>query len=249
MRLLKLSSEGSLSLTEDLDNIHIPSYAILSHTWGADGDEVTFDDMQNERARNKPGYAKLEFCAERAREDRIDHFWVDTCCINKANLTELSEAITSMFRWYQDAAKCYVYLTDVSSRKQDVNDATATAWEGSFLRSRWFTRGWTLQELLAPKTVQFFSQERELLGSKTSLLQQIAGITGVPRKALEGTPLTRFTVDEKLRWAKCRQTKKPEDKAYSLFGIFDVSLPVLYGEGEEAAFYRLKKDINERHGV
>lgn len=248
MRLLHFSLEGTFCLTDDLnDDLHaIPRYAILSHTWGAANAEVTFDDIQNRAATNKTGYAKLEFCAERARKDGIDHFWIDTCCINKANLSELSEAITSMFRWYRNAAKCYVFLADVSSSKRDVNGETDPTWEKSFHSSRWFTRGWTLQELLAPRIVEFFSRERVLLGRKDTLVQQIHEITGIPTTALHGKSVMSFSIEQRFAWAEKRQTTKAEDKAYCLFGIFNVYLPLIYGEGQENAIGRLKKEIGGR---
>lgn len=115
MRLLRCDVQGIISLTKDLV-ADIPDYTILSHTWSEhDEDEVTFSDLQDATGRQKEGWAKLRFCAEQARQDGgLEHFWVDTCCINKANYTELSEAITSMFRWYRGAAKCYVCLSNVS---------------------------------------------------------------------------------------------------------------------------------------
>jgi hypothetical protein len=118
MRLLKFNDRGTLSLTEDLHE-NIPSYAILSHTWGEDKDEVTFDDLKQDSFQAKAGYVKIRFCAEYAKKDKLEHFWVDTCCINKANNTEYSEAINSMFRWYRDATQCYVYLSDVSIHNVD----------------------------------------------------------------------------------------------------------------------------------
>jgi Heterokaryon incompatibility protein (HET) len=243
MRLLTIDSRGELGLTEDLlDNI--PPYAILSHTWGADHDEVTFDDLRNGLNKSRAGYAKIRFCGEQARKDKIDYFWVDTCCINKANHAELSEAITSMFRWYRDALKCYVYLPDVSAPKRDNNGQTQRTWESAFRASRWFTRGWTLQELLAPGSVEFFSREEELLGDKKMLEQEIHEITDIPITALHGTSLSHFPVDERLRWAAKRDTKRKEDKAYCLLGIFDIFMPLIYGEGDNA-FIRLKKKINK----
>ena len=130
MRLLKLGSRGELSLTKNLIK-DIPLYAILSHTWGADDDEVTFNDLQNGSGKSKAGYAKIQFCGEQARKDGLQYFWVDTCCIDKPNHTELSEAINSMFRWYRDAVKCYVYLSDVSARKRDNNNQTQRTWESA----------------------------------------------------------------------------------------------------------------------
>jgi Heterokaryon incompatibility protein (HET) len=241
MRLLKVGRCGELSLTEDFVH-NIPPYAILSHTWGADKDEVTFDDLVKGLGKSKHGYTKMEFCGKQARKDGLEYIWVDTCCINKANHTELSEAITSMFRWYHDAAKCYVYLSNVSARKRDNNGQTQRTWESAFRISKWFTRGWTLQELLAPKSVEFFSREGDLLGDKNMLEQQIHEITGIPITALRGSPLPHFSINERLRWAAKRETKKKEDKAYCLLGIFDIFMPLLYGEGENA-FIRLQKEI------
>jgi len=258
MRLLHSSPQGTIHLTDDLndDDPHaIPRYAILSHTWGANTDEVTFDDVQHGVARDKIGYAKLEFCAEQARKDGIDHFWIDTCCINKASDPELSQAIRSMFRWYRNAVKCYVFLADVSSSKRDVNGGTDRAWRKSFRSSKWFTRGWTLQELLAPKIVEFFSRERVFLGCKATLVQQIHEITGIPAAALhsksvvngssvvDSKPVEDFSLEERFAWAAKRQTKRAEDKAYCLFGIFGVQLPVLYGEGPEEAMRRLQREV------
>src|ERR1700744_2108755 len=137
MRLLKIGSRGELSLTKDLID-DIPSYAILSHTWGADDEEVTFSDLKDGSSRDKAGYAKIQFCGEQARKDGLQYFWVDTCCIDKANHAELSEAIASMFRWYRDAGKCYVYLSDVEVHNDD-NPQTQQAWESEFRNSRWFT--------------------------------------------------------------------------------------------------------------
>lgn len=170
----------------------------------------------------------IEFCAEQARKAGIDHFWIDTCCINKASEPELSRAIRSMFRWYQNAVKCFVFLADVSSSNRDVNGGSGHCWEKSFRSSRWFTRGWTLQELLAPLTVEFFSQDRVSLGSKATLVQQIHEITGIPTAALCGRrSVLDFSIEERFGWAKKRLTKRAEDQAYCLFGIFDVQLPVL----------------------
>lgn len=239
MRLLKFDDQGELSLTGDLQD-DIPLYAILSHTWGDDKDEVDFDDLKHKSFMNKAGYAKIRFCGEQAKKDKLQYFWVDTCCINKANNTEYSEAINSMFRWYRDAVKCYVYLANVSISVGE--DHTERTWERSFRNSKWFTRGWTLQELLAPASVEFFSQEGERLGSRSTLEQQIHEITGIPIAALRGTLLSQFSVDERMRWALKRNTKKKEDKAYCLLGIFAIFMHPIYGEGDHA-FIRLNKEL------
>ena len=205
MRLLKHSLRGAVSLTKDLVD-DIPAYAILSHTWGEDDDEVTFDDLKKRQGKRKVGYNKIRFCGMQAEKDSLQHFWVDTCCINKANHAELSEAVTSMFRWYSSAAKCYVYLSDVSADSDD-NEQAQHRWEPAFRKSRWFKRGWTLQELLAPASVEFFSQEGRLLGSKTTLEMLIHDITQIPIIALRGDPVSYFTVNERLRWTSGRNTK------------------------------------------
>src|SRR6266702_4018572 len=121
MRLLKLEASGEFSLTEFIGD-SVPQYAILSHTWGADDDEVTFKDLMDHAGKNKAGYAKIQFCAKQAANNGLQYFWVDTCCIDKSSSAELTEAINSMFRWYRQAAKCYVYLSDVSIRDYDKNN-------------------------------------------------------------------------------------------------------------------------------
>ena len=158
MRLLQSDSDGNLSLTESFED-DIPEYAILSHRWEAG--EVTFKDLIDGTSKGKAGYGKIQFCGEQARRDELEYFWVDTCCIDKSSSAELSEAINSMFRWYQKAARCYVYLSDVWTGDRKASDASAECtWESAFRASKWFTRGWTLQELLAPRSVEFFSRER-----------------------------------------------------------------------------------------
>jgi Heterokaryon incompatibility protein (HET) len=245
MRLLELTSHGELRLTEFVGD-SIPPYAILSHTWAEDGNEITFDDLGTDIDKNTAAYKKLKFCGDQAVNDGLRYFWVDTCCINKLNPIELQQAINSMFRWYRDAAKCYVYLSDVSIYESGNNQTSQLSWELAFRTSRWFTRGWTLQELIAPELVEFFSEQGNLLGDKKSLEQQIHEITWIPVQALQGRSLLYFTVDERMLWAKNRQTKYEEDKVYSLQGIFDVCMPLLYGEGEERAFIRLREEINRR---
>lgn len=245
MRLLQLSDDGILSQTKDLVVAHtIPPYAILSHTWGADTDEVTFEDLSKGTGQHKPGYEKIKFCGERAKQDDLQYFWIDSCCINKANYTELSQAINSMFRWYQNAAKCYVYLSDVSVNIPDrASQLFESPYEHAIRQSRWFTRGWTLQELLAPSSVEFFSKEGERLGDKESLERQITETTGIAPRALQGTPLSLFSVTERISWAARRETTIEEDQVYCVLGIFNVHLPLIYGEGMEKAMRRLRKEV------
>jgi hypothetical protein len=242
MRLLYTTSDERLRWTEDLIGKKIPPYAILSHTW-KEGQEATFKDLQNYSnieevdAKVREGYRKIFFCAQQAKHDNLNHFWVDTCCIDKANNTELSKAINSMFRWYQNAEKCYVFLSDVR------NDTLEGDGESAFKQSRWFGRGWTLQELLAPHSVEFFSRNGVRLGDKESLKHTIHEVTGIPFKALLGSDMSEFDVAKRFSWAANRQTTEEEDGAYCLFGIFGVHLPLIYGEGRERALRRLKKEI------
>jgi NB-ARC domain/Heterokaryon incompatibility protein (HET) len=245
MRLLERRSDGGFSLTKNLIDDSIPPYAILSHTWGHDSQEVTFEDIVNESGRNKAGYEKIRFCGEQAARDGLQYFWVDSCCIRKSSDAELSEAINSMFRWYQCAEKCYVYLSDVSTKNIEGIDEDSQ-WEQALCESRWFTRGWTLQELLAPRTVEFFSKEISPLGDKKLLEQVIHDITGIDLEALRGNrPLHEFSVDERMSWAKSRETTRQEDAAYCLLGIFDIHMPLIYGEGRKKALSRLRKEIQD----
>jgi hypothetical protein len=230
MRLLAYNNDGEFSLTEFFGDDIPEQYAILSHRWGPE--EVTLADLTDGTGKKMAGYSKIQFCGEQARRDGLQYFWVDTCCIDKSNAVELQEAITSMFRWYQNAVKCYVYLSDVSTAKRKRSTSlSACDWESAFRASRWFTRGWTLQELLAPSSVEFFSQEGKLLGNKKNLEQQIHETTGIAVSAIRGAPLSHFGVKERLLWAENRQTTREEDKAYSLLGIFNVYMPLIYGEG------------------
>ena len=269
MRLLYRGVDGEIRLTDNLADDQVPPYAILSHTWGQASDEVTFEDMKSpNRSRilnRKKGYKKLEFCGNRATEDGFRYFWIDTCCINKSNNTELAEAINSMFRWYREAAVCYVYLSDVFRSKinDQINVAAAAFYPLPALgllaslvpaeyrlleTSRWMTRSWTLQELLAPRKVLFFSREGKLLGDKQTLKDLLHGVTGIPKGALEGKTLSEYSVADRMAWAAKRSATKVEDKAYSLFGVFGVHLPLLYGEGEKNAFRRLKDEIAKSKG-
>nr|ADA68836.1 HET-R [Podospora anserina] len=240
MRLLERDDTGDFHL-KDLPSNAIPPYAILSHTWG--DEEVLFKDLVDGTGRKNAGYAKVQFCGDQAWRDGLKHFWIDTCCIDKSDAVELQHALNSMFQWYRNATKCYVYLTDVSTRKWDADGNSG--WELAFRTCRWFTRGWTLQELIAPTIVEFFSKECERLGDKKSLEREIHDITGIPLKALQGRPLSDFSIAERMAWIEKRDTKFEEDKAYSLFGIFDVHIPVIYGEGKQKALKRLRDKIRE----
>lgn len=208
-----------------------PPYAILSHTWGRE--EVIFHDIGIAGTEKKCGYDKIRrFCAQ-AKRDGLEYAWIDTCCIDKRNFAEVSEAINSMFRWYTEAHVCYAYLADVDS------EDNTTALE----HSRYFTRGWTLQELLAPSEVVFFTSDWKSLGTKLTLLSELSRITGVPALVLLHREETfKTSIAQRMAWASSRQTTKIEDRAYSLMGIFRVNMPILYGEGNRA-LHRLQLEI------
>ncbi|KAH8588759.1 hypothetical protein B0O99DRAFT_524437 [Bisporella sp. PMI_857] len=243
MRLLEMKCPGEFSLIQVATHNTLP-YAILSHTWT--NQEVTYRDLISGTGKSKSGYEKIKFCGEQATRDGLQYFWVDTCCIDKSNSAELSTAINSMFRWYRNAKKCYVYLTDVSvpSHDGDVRPSQST-WEAAFRDSRWFTRGWTLQELIAPTIVEFFSKERTLLGDKKSLEKPIQEITQIPIQALRGNPFSDFSIAERKRWATQRQTTEEEDLVYCLLGLCEVSMPPIYGEGKAVALKRLQMTVKD----
>ncbi len=248
MRLLTVLDNGEFGLVERVGS-DIEPYAILSHTWGRDQDEISYKDFVDGTYKNKKSYVKLQFCQAQIAYDELQYFWVDTCNIDKSSSAELTEAINSMYRWYRGAARCYVYLSDV-----DVSGASGGAsqssrhWRQALRNSRWFKRGWTLQELIAPKYVDFFDLNGEHLGDKESFFQEIHAATSIPREVIRGRNLEDFSVDERLSWAKGRETKREEDAAYSLLGIFDVYMPLIYGEGRKRAFRRLFKELKDLSG-
>ncbi|KAI0113646.1 heterokaryon incompatibility protein-domain-containing protein [Nemania sp. FL0031] len=183
----------------------IPPYVILSHTWGPD--EVTFQDLQRvpywtDETTRKRGFSKIGLCCQLARQNGFSYAWVDTCCIDKRNHVELSEAINSMYTWYANAEICFVLLEDVlmgdpSSNATFKEDLTLK----SFSKSRWFTRGWTLQELISPACVVFYDRNGEMIGTKSSLQQEISTITKIPETLLSGLvrpDLSRYSVAERM---------------------------------------------------
>jgi hypothetical protein len=247
MRLLHRLPNGEFELVS-VDDQNPPFYAILSHTWN-DGQEVTYNELLAGTGKDKTGYAKILFCGERAASDGLSLFWVDTCCIDKSDSQELSTAINSMFRWYRRASKCYVYLSDVIMPHEiGETEASREAWIDSFRLSRWFTRGWTMQELVAPSCVEFFSKEGKILGDRTSLEQEIHAITEIPIEAFGGQSLAEFSVEERMGWVAGRTTKMAEDKVYCLLGLFGIFLSPIYGEGEAYATLRLREEIERRQG-
>ncbi|KAI1332467.1 hypothetical protein F5Y16DRAFT_178602 [Xylariaceae sp. FL0255] len=237
MRLLHFQ-DGKISLTKEyIDNP--PPYAIVSHTWDLNEEnEVIFDDFQAGVPESKVGFSKIQFCAKQALADGLPYFWIDSCCINRHSSTELAYAINSMFRWYQKAVKCYALLADVIDRDDPQQ----------MIQSRWFTRGWTLQELLAPASVDFFTAKGEHIGDKSSLEDRIKEITKIRPLALRGISLSSFTIEERKSWAKGRTTTREEDMAYSMLGIFGLYMPLIYGEGIQNASRRLDEEIDKSMG-
>ncbi|XP_014552054.1 hypothetical protein COCVIDRAFT_82402, partial [Bipolaris victoriae FI3] len=243
MRLL-YSSDRGFTLTEDLVGEHIPYYAILSHTWQEQ--EVTLADLKGSRhgGRHKEGYRKLVFCAKQAALDGLEYFWVDTCCIDRSDSVTLEDAINSLSSYYQNAAKCYVYLSDVSTEGwSEISEESDCKWQLAFQQSRWFARSWTLQELLTSRSAEFFSREGQKLGDKNTLRQTLHEITGIATQALEGRPLAHFSVRERLSWAANRRATLEEDQVYSLLGIFGIKMTMMYGEGSWNACLRFWDEI------
>jgi ankyrin repeat protein len=222
---------------EEFGSNQIPRYAILSHTWGAE--EVTLHNIKTDDGRELLGYEKIKNACSVATADDFDYIWIDTCCIDKTSSAELSEALNSMYRWYEEAEECYAYFADVP--RGIIDHQTGVA-DDKFRASRWFTRGWTLQELIAPSTVVFLNSDWRKIGSKSSLQQLISEITGIPGGFLLGDDLEHASVAQRMSWASKRETTRIEDLAYSLMGIFGIYMPMLYGEGERA-FIRLQEEI------
>ena len=216
---------------EEFFDSNVPRYAILSHRWG-DG-EVTFQDFDTGKEQTRSGFVKIKSCCSLAQSRGFEWIWIDTCCIDKKSSAELSEAINSMFRWYTEAGECYAYLSDV--RGNEDLDSPA-----GFKQSRWFTRGWTLQELLAPSSVIFYDVQWTRIGCKKELLGEISEVTGIGVQYLHD--MREASVANKMSWISKRQTSRSEDMAYCLLGIFDVNMPLLYGEGRKA-FLRLELEI------
>ena len=240
MRLLDINTK-QLELFYDVNER--PKYAILSHTWGKE--EVTIHDLQREDVEDMAGYIKIKYLCEQARRDGIKHVWIDTCCIDKSSSAELSEAINSMFKWYADADVCYAYLVDVqvSPGLESTPRYNDLPFQRTFGASRWFTRGWTLQELLAPEHVFFYDKDWKKLGSKAELSEIIAAITRINEQALTRPwSLPTFSIAARMSWASARNTTREEDLAYCLLGLFGINIPLLYGEGSRA-FRRLQEEL------
>lgn len=235
---MRLVNINTLGLEEFFDP---PPYAILSHRWI--GREITYEQFIDPSQQHGPGYDKIaSFCSLLQQHPdylptSVEWAWVDTCCIDKRSSAELTESINSMWQWYWKAEYCVAWFHDVHSS------------EGSELQqSEWFTRGWTLQEMLAPVEVYFCDSQWRHLGTRTSLSNELSSASGVPAEFLrdEGRDRIHWTsVAKRMSWASKRKTTRPEDVAYCLFGLFNVNLPLLYGEGTYS-FIRLQEEIIRR---
>ena len=193
-------------------------------------------NLLSSRTRQKRGgWNKIFGCCKEADTFGFSHVWIDTCCIDKSSSSELSESINSMFSWYKNAGLCVAYLSDVSSGNTK-----------EFGDSKWFLRGWTLQELIAPDDVWFYDKNWEFLGARSALTPKISSVTLISRVVLDKnsqSKMSLFSVAARLSWAAARKTTRAEDRAYSLMGIFGINMPTIYGEGEQAAFFRLQVEI------
>ncbi|KAJ1322964.1 HET domain-containing protein [Microdochium nivale] len=230
-------------------------YAILSHTW--EDDEIIFEDFSragdvDALAVSKKGYAKVLGAVKLARDAGFQYIWIDNCCIDKSSSAELSEAINSMFKWYQRSAICFVYLGDFSVTGHPENPGYnyvcfgPTSIRESFAASRWFRRSWTLQELVGPEHVHFYSREWMYVGAKDDeqFCRVLAERTRIPAEILtQPEKFRQASVAQRMSWAADREATREEDCSYSLFGIFEVNMAPLYGEGGERAFRRLQEEI------
>ncbi|OLN98017.1 Uracil permease 4 [Colletotrichum chlorophyti] len=243
MRLINTQTLG----LETFNAESAPPYAILSHTWD-DGNEVSFQEWTaagskpSVELRDKSGYLKIINACDKARDDGFGYLWVDTNCIDKTSSAELSEAVNSMFAWYERAAVCIIYLADVEWQ-EGLSEKIHAHEDPSFRSSRWFTRGWTLQELLAPQKAFFYTADWVEIGTKAELRFPISKITGIDVTYLaENRKIWSASLAARMSWASSRQTTRPEDMAYCLLGIFDINMPLIYGEGPKA-FTRLQEEI------
>ena len=233
MRFLNTSTLEFEQIPDSELHLKKNQYAILSHRWGLDEEEVSFEDVSlSADLSHKKGFDKLKgFCRE-ASSRGCRYGWVDTCCINKKDSVELGEAINSMYRWYQTSKTCIVYLVDVPQKQ--------------LTESEWFDRGWTLQELIAPKVVSFFDHDWNFIGAKTDILSDLSRKTGISKGILDHTTkLSNYSIAQRMSWAAKRETMRVEDRAYSLMGLFDVYMPMIYGE-RERAFLRLQQHIIQK---
>ncbi|KAG8525617.1 uncharacterized protein KY384_009261 [Bacidia gigantensis] len=224
MRLLHTSQHRLFEYNDD----DVPPYAVLSHTWGEN--EISYQDFLQGR-RNE----KILQCCRLAASESWDYVWIDTCCIDKSSSAELTEAINAMYRWYKNAEICYAHLADRTD--------SLIFNPKIFAAPKWFTRGWTLQELLASPRIIFLASNWLVIGSKQTLATYISKVTRISLEHLKFPH--RASAAAKMSWMANRRTTRIEDMAYCLLGIFEVNMPLLYGEGERA-FIRLQEEFIRR---
>lgn len=238
---------NSLQLEYTIDETRKP-YCVLSHVWEKD-QELVYQDIDNLPHSGKSGAEKIRsFCKLmcdkpsivydlfKSEEQPVGHVWVDTCCIDKKSSAELSEAINAMYLYYSTAKLCVAYLYDVEVV------SGCDGFKDQFDKSKWFKRCWTLQELLAPSNVIFYNKYWQMIGNKHELAPHISEITRIDIAALRGAPISGYSIAQRMSWAAGREATRREDVAYSLMGLFDVNMPMLYGEGDNA-FKRLQEAI------
>lgn len=211
----------------------IPQYVILSHTW--DAEEMTFEEMMypNQNTEKKLGYMKIMAACAKARVFKVDWIWIDTCCIDKRSSAELSEAINSMYRYYKESYACFAFLQDARSG--------GNAWHG-LRNAKWWSRGWTLQELIAPSRVFFYNADWMYIGTRQGYADTISSITLVPIAVLAGEDPLMYSIAQRMSWVSSRHTTRIEDMAYCMLGLLNVNMPLLYGEGAKA-FIRLQEEV------
>ncbi|XDG06029.1 hypothetical protein ABKA04_005644 [Annulohypoxylon sp. FPYF3050] len=273
MRLLK-TKEYRLIETNEVPN-PFPQYAILSHTWISPRDEITYQDFKRRKddidygLYKQKGWKKFKKYCDRAAKDGWEWAWMDTCCIDKTNPADTQEAINAMFRWYQNAGVCYAYLEDVDANEAsdtdmgfplnwDFDDIASIdnvadrdsvihkALRPHLIKAKWFTRGWTLQELLAPPYLVFVDRAWRRIGTRESWADEIKEASRIEARYLTDFSPTDFvscSLAKRLSWASRRETTIEEDETYSLLGLFGISLPLIYGEGRWRAFNRLQREL------
>ena len=240
---MRLINVDTLLFETFADERQLPPYAILSHTWSAEEVQYTewrryIQDSTVEHSSNS-NFKKVHLALQQARAELLSYVWIDTCCIDKSSSAELTEAINSMYRWYEMASVCYVFLDDISFVNRQLEDEDQIR----FGSCRWFTRGWTLQELIAPRTCVFYDQAWRRIAERGEILSLISRLTDIdPEVLCHRQPLSSVSIAAKMSWASRRQTTRLEDEAYCLLGIFGINMPMLYGEGRNA-FARLQEEI------
>ncbi|KAK8017304.1 heterokaryon incompatibility protein het-E-1 [Apiospora rasikravindrae] len=250
-----------LSHTWGPEEVSLQEWEVVHDSGAIQGQCPHIQKKSRPNVEQKEGCEKVKGACKQAARDGIQYLWCDTNCIDKTSSAELSEAINSMFAWYRNSKVCYAILTDVEvpkatslrdhksntegwfMRYQNTKSQNIDVWN-DFQNSRWWTRGWTLQELLAPKNVVFFASDWSPLGSKAGLSEWILSFTTIHRQALQdASSIHTFSIAQRMSWAADRKTTVPEDMAYCLLGIFNVNMPMLYGQGCSQAFFKLQEEI------